>query len=57
MITGLITKGQGDRKRFVTSYTMSYSNDSVAWYAYKDGRDAKVFRALNISNRLSYLTM
>ena len=35
-ITGLVTKGQGDRRCFVTSYSMSYSNDSSVWYFYKD---------------------
>ena len=36
MITGLITRGQGDKKRYVTSYTMSYSNDTSNWHFYKD---------------------
>merc|ERR1711997_228368 len=35
MITGLITRGQGDKKRYVTSYTMSYSNDTSNWHFYK----------------------
>ena len=44
-ITGLVTRGQGDRKRYVTSYGMSYSNDSVNWYQYKDSNhiDSKTF--------------
>ena len=43
-VTGMVTRGQGDRKRFVTSYTMAYSNDSVTWYEYKDSNhlEAKV---------------
>lgn len=44
-ITGLVTRGQGDKKRFVTSYTMSYSNDSSLWFFYKDANhlEAKIF--------------
>ena len=44
MVTGLITRGQGDRKRFITSYSMSYSNDSSVWFFYKDANhlEAKV---------------
>ena len=43
-VTGMVTRGQGDRKRYVTSYTMAYSNDSVTWYEYKDSNhlEAKV---------------
>ena len=46
MVTGLITRGQGDRKRFITSYSMSYSNDSSVWFFYKDANhlEAKVFQ-------------
>lgn len=39
-VTGLITRGQGDRKSFVTSYTVSYSNNSVSWHFYKDADNA-----------------
>ncbi len=44
-ITGLVTRGQGDKKRYVTSYTMSYSNDSTAWTFYSEANDveARVF--------------
>lgn len=44
-VTGLITRGQGDRRRFVTSYSMSYSNDSSVWYFYKDANhlEGKIF--------------
>jgi hypothetical protein len=35
-VTGLVTLGQGDKKIFVTSYTVSYSNDSSLWFVYKD---------------------
>jgi len=35
-ITGLVTKGQGNRRCFVTSYTLSYSNDTSVWFFYKD---------------------
>jgi len=46
-ITGIITKGRGDTKRrhWVQSYTLTYSNDTVIWYSYKDTNhiDAKVF--------------
>lgn len=46
-VTGLITLGRGDgkRKRFVTHYSLSYSNDSLDWHSYKDANhlDTKVF--------------
>ncbi len=45
-ITGVVTRGQGDkRQRFVTSYTLSYSNDSSVWFPYRDDNhlEAKVF--------------
>lgn len=37
-ITGIITKGRGDgrRRHWVTSYTLSYSNNSIVWYFYKE---------------------
>ncbi|KAA0183353.1 hypothetical protein HAZT_HAZT010852 [Hyalella azteca] len=45
-ITGIITKGRGDsrRRHWVQSYTLTYSNDTVIWYTYKDTNhlDAKV---------------
>ena len=49
MITGLITRGQGDKKRYVTSYTMSYSNDTSNWHFYKDANhlESKV-RQMNL---------
>ena len=39
LVTGVVTKGRGDSKRqqWVTLYWLSYSNDSVNWYFYKDG--------------------
>ena len=56
-VTGMVTRGQGDRKRFVTSYTMAYSNDSVTWHEYKDSNhlEAKVslFAPLPICNTTS----
>lgn len=44
-ITGLVTKGQGDKRAFVTSYSLSYSNDSSVWFFYKDVNhfEAKIF--------------
>ncbi|XP_023210140.1 EGF-like repeat and discoidin I-like domain-containing protein 3 [Centruroides sculpturatus] len=38
MVTGIVTKGRADsrRKQWVTSYTLSYSNNSVVWYLYKE---------------------
>ncbi|XP_067007369.2 lactadherin [Anabrus simplex] len=38
-VVGVLTKGRPDTKRhqWVTSYTISYSNDSVVWYSYKEG--------------------
>ncbi|XP_069674564.1 lactadherin-like isoform X2 [Periplaneta americana] len=46
-VTGILTKGRADTKRrqWVTSYTVSYSNDSVVWFVYKDGNQLgpKVF--------------
>ncbi|ODN04432.1 Lactadherin, partial [Orchesella cincta] len=37
-VTGVLTRGRGDtgRRHWVTSYTMSYSNDSTLWYYYKE---------------------
>lgn len=45
LITGAVTRGQGDKRRFVTSYSLSYSNDSSVWYFYKDANhlEAKAF--------------
>ncbi len=47
-ITGVVTRGQGDKpRRFVTSYTLSYSNDSSTWHPYKEeanNLDPRVFR-------------
>ena len=50
-VTGLITRGQGDKKRYVTSYSMSYSNDSSTWHFYKDANhlESKVSLILRIS--------
>ncbi|KAL7639183.1 UNVERIFIED_CONTAM: hypothetical protein RMT77_010717 [Armadillidium vulgare] len=46
-VTGIITKGRGDgrKKQWVSSYTLTYSNDSVVWFTYKDGNhlDPKEF--------------
>ncbi|XP_043217776.1 lactadherin-like [Amphibalanus amphitrite] len=46
-VTGIVTLGRGDgrRKRFVTQYSLSYSNNSVVWHFYKDDNhlDPKVF--------------
>jgi hypothetical protein len=38
-VTGILTKGRADTKRrqWITSYTVSYSNDSVVWFVYTDG--------------------
>ncbi|CAB4064306.1 MFGE8 [Lepeophtheirus salmonis] len=41
LITGLVTKGLGDRKRYVISYRFSYSNDSFVWYFYQDVKSDK----------------
>ena len=43
-ITGLVTRGRGDKKHWVTSYSVSYSNDSNVWFYYKDANhlEAKV---------------
>lgn len=37
-ITGVVTKGRSDtrRKHWTTSYKMSYSNDSINWFYYRD---------------------
>ena len=37
-ITGIITKGRGDtrRRHWVQSYTLTYSNDTLVWYTYRD---------------------
>ena len=53
LVTGLVTKGRGDRKRrhWVTSYKLSYSNDSSSWSYYKDAAhlDPKVSDTHNSS--------
>lgn len=38
LVTGLMTKGRGDggKKHWVTRFRVSYSNDSAAWFYYKD---------------------
>ena len=49
-VTGILTLGRGDgrRKRFVTQYSLSYSNNSVVWHFYKDDNhlDPKVSSAV-----------
>ena len=37
-VTGVVTRGRGDtgRRHWVTSYTISFSNDTVIWYYYKE---------------------
>ena len=44
VVTGLVTRGRGDKKHWVTSYSVSYSNDSNVWFYYKDANhlEAKV---------------
>ena len=43
-VHGVVTKGRGDKKNWVTSYSLSYSNDTELWFYYKDDglTDAKV---------------
>ena len=36
LVAGLVTKGRGDVKHWVTSYRLSYSNDSLQWHFYSD---------------------
>jgi len=45
LINGIVTKGRGDKKNWVTSYSISYSNDTKIWFYYKDANhlEAKVF--------------
>ena len=44
LINGIVTKGRGDKKNWVTSYSISYSNDTKIWFYYKDANhlEAKV---------------
>ena len=44
LVNGIVTKGRGDKKNWVTSYSVSYSNDTQIWFYYKDSNilDAKV---------------
>ena len=44
LVTGIMTKGRGDKKNWVTSYSVSYSNDTKLWFYYKDANhlEAKV---------------
>jgi lactadherin len=34
LVTGLVTKGRGDKKHWVTKYRLSYSNDTRSWHFY-----------------------
>ena len=34
LVTGIVTKGRGDRKHWVTKYRLSYGNDSLQWHFY-----------------------
>ena len=44
LINGIVTRGRGDKKNWVTSYSLSYSNDTKIWFYYKDANhlEAKV---------------
>jgi len=44
LVTGVVTRGRGDKKNWVTSYSLSYSNDTNLWFYYKDANhlEAKV---------------
>ena len=44
LVTGIVTKGRGDKRNWVTSYSVSYSNDTKIWFYYKDANhlEAKV---------------
>jgi len=45
LVTGIITRGRGDKKNWVISYSLSFSNDTNLWFYYKDANhlEAKVF--------------
>jgi len=45
LVTGILTRGRGDKKNWVTSYSLSYSNDTNIWFYYKDANhlEAKTF--------------
>ena len=47
LVTGIVTKGRADKRNWVTSYSVSYSNDTKIWFYYKDANhlEAKVARA------------
>ena len=49
-VTGIVTKGRGDKKTWVTSYSLSYSNDTKIWFYYKDANhlEAKVSPACHV---------
>lgn len=55
LITAVVTKGRGDtgRKTWVTSYTVSYSNNTADWTVYKEKRrtDNKVYK-LNAKDKI-----
>ena len=44
LVNGIVTRGRGDKKNWVTSYSLSYSNDTQIWFYYKDANhlEAKV---------------
>jgi len=45
LVNGIVTRGRGDKKNWVTSYSLSYSNDTQIWFYYKDANhlEAKIF--------------
>jgi hypothetical protein len=47
LVNGIVTRGRGDKKNWVTSYSLSYSNDTQIWFYYKDANhlEAKVANA------------
>lgn len=61
LVTGVITKGRGDSRKshWVKRFMVTYSNDSVTWYNYKDAHhlDPKIFGGNSDKNteRIHYL--
>jgi hypothetical protein len=60
-ITGIITRGHGgwENKRhgsWVTSYSLSWSNDTFLWFSYRDGNhlDPKVGPAAYRDSQMKY---
>ena len=49
LVTGVVTRGRGDKKHWVTKYRLSYSNDSLQWHFYSDADRQNVVTVQHLS--------